>query len=67
MKSYFSDHEKVLNSDEFIPSVTDEFFVRYIKELLCMRESPQNSILSSDEITSLLDYLCCYTNSTINM
>ena len=62
-----SDHEKVLNSDEFIPSITDDFLVCHIKDLLCMRESPQNSILSSDEIRSLLEYLCCYTNSTINM
>ena len=26
MKSDFSDHKKVLNSDEFIPSITDDFW-----------------------------------------
>ena len=67
MKSDFSDHKKVLNSDEFTLSVTDECLVSHIKDLLCMRESPQNSILSSVEITSLLEYICCYTNNTINM
>ena len=65
MESDFSDHEKVLNSDEFIPSITDDFLVSHIKDLLCMRESPFNSILSSDEIRSLLEYFCCYTSSTI--
>ena len=55
MKSDFSDHEKVLNSDEFIPSIIDDLLVSHIKDLLCMRESPQNSILSSDEIRSLLE------------
>ena len=41
IKSNFSDHEKVLNTDEFIPSVTDDFLVSHIKDLLCMREFPQ--------------------------
>ena len=67
MKSDFSDHKKLLNSDEFTFSVTDEFLVSHIKDLLCVRESSQNSILSSDEITPLLESFCCYTNSIINM
>ena len=49
-KSDFSDREKILNSEGFIPSGTDEFFlVRHNKHLLYMRESLQNSILSCDE------------------
>ena len=44
-------------------NVSDEFLINHIRDLLCMREQPQKSILSSDETNTLLEYFCC--NATI--
>ena len=44
-------------------NVSDEFLINHIRDLLSMREQPHHSILSSDEIKTLLEYFCC--NATI--
>ena len=44
----------------------DEFMVGQIKDLLCMRKSPNHSIRSSDEIRAFREYLVAIQEGTYN-
>ena len=64
LRNGLSDYRKIVNTKHQIGN-SDEFLVGHIKDLLCMRESPRYSILSSGEIRGLLEYFCCCATSDI--